>query len=162
MLIKDVTVGTEYAFSTYDRQRTADWVWLPRADRVVVLAIRPGGKVFLADVDDETGEVGRPRRSPELARYLTMPWAEAAPIIKRIKQEQADARARTTDRAATFERDRQRLVEILADLDLPSHCVPGALTRPVYVYGDGNGIANGRLEFTTTALLDLINTVKES
>jgi hypothetical protein len=160
MKIKDVVVGREYAATFYDLKRTAEWVWLPRAPRWLVLAIRPGGKVVVQELNDAGEELGRPR--PELARWLVMPWADAVPRIAEITRDNRAARDRTMERANVLERDRVRLVEIFAGLDLPEHCVPGTLLRPVSVYGDGSGISNGRVEFTTTQLLDLLTAIKEA
>lgn len=87
MKTADVTVGTEYAYLGYsynDPEYTRLSNGITR--RVLVTAIHPGGKVSIEMWDRDSKTFKRYNTRPVMARGLIMPWADAQPIFKEIRE----------------------------------------------------------------------------
>jgi hypothetical protein len=94
MKIADVTVGTEYAATPYQTRNETEWSLLERSRRVLVRSILPGGKVRVSDLNREEGRF-RDSDYEMRAASLVMPWKDAVPIRKEIRDRRiAAAKAR--------------------------------------------------------------------
>lgn len=88
MKIADVTVGTEYAAVSYNTTRDTEWSLLERSHRVIVRAIHKGGKITVSRWD-VSKQAFYDTSSGSTARNLVMPWKDAAPIRKEIREDRA-------------------------------------------------------------------------
>lgn len=85
MKIADVTVGTEYAAVSHASRYDTEWNLVERSRRVIVRAIHKGGKITVSRWDVAT-QAFLETSHGDTARNLVMPWAEAVPKRKEIRE----------------------------------------------------------------------------
>ena len=146
MKIADVTVGTEYAYTSGQYDDTY-WVRLERASRVLVTAIHPGGKVSIETWDraSKTFRVWNSR--PVSARGLVMRWDDAQPIYKEIR-ERREAQAKFNREQKEREQAALRAVGEF----LENHDALGMSGLP-YTLKGAIALANGDPSVTTQGTL---------
>jgi hypothetical protein len=116
MKIADVTVGTEYAATPYQSRNETEWSLLERSRRVVVRSILPGGKVRVSDLNREEGRF-RDFDYEMRAANLVMPWAEAVPIRKEIRESRIAAAQRDAEQLAREQVALRAVGELLENHD---------------------------------------------
>lgn len=132
MKIADVTVGTEYAAVHYTSTRDTEWNLLERSYRVLVRAIHKGGKITVSRWDP-TSKAFFEATSGDTARNLVMPWADAVPIRKEIRERRAADSIRRQEQLAREQVALRALGEFLENHD--------ALGMPGLPYGLKGAIA---------------------
>ena len=146
MKIADVTVGTEYAASAYASRNWTEWQLLEHSRRVVVRARLSGGKVRLSDWDVTTQSF-RDRDYEARAATLVMPWKDAVPIRKEIR-ERREAQAKFNREQKEREQAALRAVGEF----LENHDALGMSGLP-YTLKGAIALANGDPSVTTQGTL---------
>lgn len=146
MKIADVTVGTEYAAVYHQSRNETERSLVERAHRVVVRSIGKGGKVRVSRAVGETHTFFDTTNETS-ARNLVMPWADAVPMRKEIREDRIKRAQRGAEQAAREQAALRAVGEFLENHDALG------MTGLPYTLKGAIALANGDPGVTTQGTL---------